>query len=738
MKVIIYIFLLYQLAGPCHSWKSSIANWKYLRRDFSSHPVQTKCYRYRFEIASQTTQYDEQSTLLPISVPANITNLYLGFSQIKTFLNIATPFFAEDKTARGSLIGVIALTFLNSGVSVAFSYISRDFYNALNARNQPEFYEKIELFFAALVIAVPVTVYYRFLREKLALYWREALTTRVLKKYYANRTFYVLETMHNIDNPDQRISEDISSFTRTSLSFLITLLTSAIDLFSFSAILYQINPSLFLAIILYAGIGSFITTNLGRKLVGLNYDQLIKEANFRFALIRTRENAEAIALYDPDAQLELQGLCQIFQQVLSNQLGIVTVQRNLEYFTTAYRYLVQILPSLIVAPLYFQGKVELGSISQSYGAFNHILGDFSLIINSFESLSAFSAGLTRLNTFLKRIEEGGWSAALDVKDEEELGLDSQAIKLSGADKIRLVERIATPAPEMAAHSLLECSNLTVLTPDASRVLIGAIPTAKGDLRGVNAVLKRGDRVLIVGPSGAGKSSFIRAISGLWQVGFGTVTWWCDPPSTQPPTEGPLSTDDSLDIQLPKDVFFLPQKPYNFMGTLRQQIQYPSIKSQSSTLSAAEEEAEDGKLLELLRDVRLGDLAARVGGGNERAGLSAILDWSNVLSLGEQQRLAFARVLFNRPATVVLDEATSALDLATEKQMYSLLRDYGTTYLSVGHRPSLLRYHDTKLVLLGAGQDIVMTAIDHGSEDPLIDLSDANTMTINVKPNAMVI
>jgi len=239
-----------------------------------------------------------------VNTTAQIENLSLSFSQLLPFLKIAKPFFFEDKVARNSLIGVTALTLLNSGVSVAFSYISRDFYNALNSKNEAVFYEKIELFFAALVIAVPISVYFRFLREKLSLYWREALTRRVLDQYYADRTFFVIETLRNVDNPDQRITEDIRQFTRASLDFFITLFTSFIDLLSFSAILFQIYPGLFVAIIAYAGVGSVVTTNLGQSLVGLNYKRLIKEADFRFSLIRTRENAEAIAFYDSNAALE--------------------------------------------------------------------------------------------------------------------------------------------------------------------------------------------------------------------------------------------------------------------------------------------------------------------------------------------------------------------------------------------------------------------------------------------------
>lgn len=288
------------------------------------------------------------------------TNLSLSLAQLEPFLKIAVPFFKNDATARRSLLSVVGLTLLNSGVSVAFSYISRDFYNALNVRNEELFYEKIELFFGALVIAVPISVFYRYTRERLSIYWREALTADVLDKYYSNRTYYILETVRDIDNPDQRISEDIRRFTSTSLDFFITLFTSVIDLFSFSAILFQIYPPLFVAIVAYAGVGSVITTKLGRSLVSLNYDRLQREADFRFSLLRTRENAEAIAFYDQRAAAERANVWTLFKSALETQLGIAMAQRDLEYFTTSYRYIVQILPSLIVAPLYFANKVELG------------------------------------------------------------------------------------------------------------------------------------------------------------------------------------------------------------------------------------------------------------------------------------------------------------------------------------------------------------------------------------------
>jgi vitamin B12/bleomycin/antimicrobial peptide transport system ATP-binding/permease protein len=591
---------------------------------------------------------------------SNFTDLQLGISQLKPFLNIAVPFFKDDKTARNSLIGVVALTLLNSGVSVAFSYISRDFYNALNARDEAVFYEKIELFFAALLIAVPISVSYRFLREKLSLYWREALTAKVLDKYYAYRTYYQIETLREIDNPDQRISEDVRAFTRTSLDFFITLFTAVIDLFSFSAILYQIYPGLFAAIIAYAGVGSIVTTQLGRSLVGLNYEKLLREADFRFALIRTRENAEAIAFYDSDAKREQALIWTLFKDVLENQLGIVIAQRNLEVFTTSYRYLVQILPSLIVAPLYFAKKVELGTISQSYGAFNHILGDFSILINQFESLSAFSAGLTRLSTFLDKLENSSWAAS---------GYPSG----NGTEIFQKpLFSIKTQHPVFSRDDVvLSVKNLTLLTPDGKRTLLGAISGSvktgssdsvpvplNGDSHplGIDFSLGRGDRVLVVGPSGAGKSSFIRAISGLWRVGYGDVTWFS---SFQPgaavtvtASQEPIIEDITSNQSAPKDVFFLPQKPYNLLGSLREQIMYPAVEAPvnvtSGTIGAIQMRIRaqelDMTLLEILKKVKLDSLASRMGGGDDLAGLSVFSDWSKV-SLLHSEQLRMNRNLF---------------------------------------------------------------------------------------------
>lgn len=590
-----------------------------------------------------------------------IDSLSLGLQQLQPFLDIAIPFFRSDPEARKSLLALSAITLLNSGVSVAFSYISRDFYNALNQREEGLFYEKVSMFFIALVVAVPVSVYYRYIRERLSIYWREALSRSMLQSYFSQRMYYSIETLREIDNPDQRIAEDIQAFTRTSLAFFITIFTSIIDLVSFAAILYNIYPTLFLVIIVYAGAGSLITTNLGRSLLSLNYQLLVKEANFRFQLFRVRENVESIAFYDDKALLEQKNTWDVFQQVISNQLDIAKVQRNLEYFTTSYRYLIQILPSLILAPLYFQHQIEFGTISQSFSAFNHVLSDFSIIINQFEALSGFTAGLSRLSTFLDRLQP-------QLSSEEMMQNATSTIEMQISSN-PLISR-------NGQRMLLQCSNLTIRTPDNERVILGDVRVTDDEKevgRGVDIAIPIDCKMLIVGPSGAGKSSFLRAIAGLWRNGGGEITWDSSLADAQSHSNS-LSQSNSIK-EAPKAVFFLPQKPYNIIGDLRSQIMYPSFLNEQSynvtqlysssglanpsdtnsivTPSKVLSDS-DEKFIQILRDVKLDGLAERVGNGNALKGLRIEKDWSKMLSMGEQQRLAFARVLYNKPKLVVLD------------------------------------------------------------------------------------
>jgi len=236
-----------------------------------------------------------------------------------TFWSMAYPYYRESQSGRRLFYGMLVLLFMNSGVSVAFSYVSKDFWNALSTKDTVEFYNMMRKFGLALVVGAPVAVLYRFQREQLAVHWREWMTDRTLQLYNSNRVYYALERdifstdtdgengmeitttkkgeATLIDNPDQRITEDVRTFTAFSLQLFIELARSLIDLVSFSFILYSIQPQLFATIIGYAFFGTVTTTFLGRSLLPLNFSKLRAEADLRYLLVRQRENAESIAFY---------------------------------------------------------------------------------------------------------------------------------------------------------------------------------------------------------------------------------------------------------------------------------------------------------------------------------------------------------------------------------------------------------------------------------------------------------
>lgn len=514
---------------------------------------------------------------------------------------------------------LLLLSLCVSGLNVIISYVGNFFSTALADKDQPTFWRYLYVYAGVFVVGTPIVVIYSYTQDLLGLFWREWMTDKFLGQYFQNKAYYEINSEEDIDNPDQRISEDIRSFTRTSLSFLLIILGSIIDVISFTGILWSISQFLSLFLIGYAIFGTIVTIFYGRRLIALNFNQLRREADFRYGLVHVRDNAESIAFYRGEDQ-EMGQVQRRFTEVVRNFSLLIGWQRNLGYFTTGYNYAIVILPSLIMAPLYFSGRVQFGDITQAGFAFSQVLSAFSIIVTQIESLSAFAAGVNRLETF-----------------KEALEVDSQ-LQPDVAQTIEVVE-----APRLALD------NVTLLTPKGQRTLV----------RDLSATLQPGQGLVIVGQSGVGKSSLLRAVAGLWNTGNGTIV-------------RPNLTE----------MLFLPQRPYMVLGTLRDQLLYPNISSN----------VDEDVLHRVLQQVNLGDLPERVGG------FETELDWADVLSLGEQQRLAFARLLMTQPHYAVLDEATSALDLKNEQLLYQKLRDHTTNFISVGHRASLLRYHDYVLEL----------------------------------------
>ncbi|MCS7292903.1 MAG: ABC transporter ATP-binding protein/permease [Gloeomargarita sp. SKYBB_i_bin120] len=536
------------------------------------------------------------------------------------------------------LLGLLLfLSFAVNGANVSLSYIFRFIDTALGAKDQPTFWLNLTLYGVLIIAAIPILVGYRYIRLKLGLFWREWLTHHFLQEYLSHRSYYELDSNSShteIDNPDQRISEDIRSFTSVTLSFLLDILDTVLTLLSFTAILYSISKPLTWGLIVYATVGTVIAVLAGRRLIKINYDQLRYEADFRYGLVHVRDNAESIAFYRGEPQ-ELQQVTRRFAQVVRNFDLLILWQALIDLFQYGYNYFTRLVPYIIVAPLYFAGKTDLGTITQAYVAFMQVLGALSLVTNQIQQISSFAAGVNRLGAF----EE--------VLTQHQMHWG----KPSPNGRIQTEE-----ANQLRIHKM------TLLTPNSEQELV----------RDLTVHLAPDERLLIVGASGVGKSSILRAVAGLWTNGSGVIV------------------RPAID-----EMLFLPQRPYMVLGTLREQLLYPKN----------DERLTDAQLQRVLEQVNLGYLTARFN-------WDEILDWPTVLSLGEQQRLAFARLLLYRPRYAILDEATSALDVANERHLYQQLQATQVVYLSVGHRPTLVDYHQKVLELLGEGRWQMWSADDY--------------------------
>jgi putative ATP-binding cassette transporter len=321
------------------------------------------------------------------------------------FVMLGRPFFRSEVRWRavGLLVLLVVLLLGVSSMNVVNSFLGRDFMTAVAERELGRFYVCAALYAAGFVLATVVAVFYRFTEERLGLLWRQWLTKHLTDRYLADGACERVNRRGDIDNPDQRIAEDLRNVTTNSLSLLLILLNSTLTLFAFSGILWSITPWLFLIGAGYALCGSLATILLGRRLLHLNVVQLRKEADLRYELIQAREQCgQAGGASGATWAARVAGRV---QGVVDNMRRIIGVNRNLGFFTTGYNYMIQIIPILLVAPLYIAGKIEFGQVTQSAMAFSHVLGAFSLLITEFGRITTFAAEISRLGTLCDALEE---------------------------------------------------------------------------------------------------------------------------------------------------------------------------------------------------------------------------------------------------------------------------------------------------------------------------------------------
>jgi putative ATP-binding cassette transporter len=547
---------------------------------------------------------------------------------------IGPYWFSEDRwAARGLLLAVVLLTLGTVYLTVLLNQWNNTFYSALQDKDLAAFRRQLFRVTWLIGIFIVLAVYQAYLTQMLEIRWRRWLNDRYLRAWLADRAYYRMQLVaRETDNPDQRIAEDVHLLAAHTLGLFSGGLRAIVTLVNFVAILWGLSGTFTVPVgvftitipgsmvwvaILYATAGTWLTDWLGRPLVRLNFDRQRYEADYRFSLVRFRENTEGVALYRGEAH-EFRSFRKRFEHVVGNWWGIMRRQKRMAYFTSGYGLGAWIVPSIVAAPRYFRGELGLGGLMQTTQAFQQVQDALSFFIQSYKELAAWSAVIERLAGFERALEH--------VRHHTTDG------------GVRLAEGRPT-------HLSVEGVDLDL--PDGQPLMAN-----------INFSLVRGETVLLAGASGSGKSTLVRAIAGIWPFGRGK-------------------------IHVPEGarVLFLPQRPYLPIGALREVVSYPMSGGG----------VEDKTLREALEAVGLTEIAGRL---DEEA------NWALQLSPGEQQRLAFARTLVQKPGWLFLDEATSALDETTEARLYRLVRERlpETMVFSIGHRATLELFHARRLMV----------------------------------------
>jgi putative ATP-binding cassette transporter len=451
-------------------------------------------------------------------------------STLAIIWRLARPyFFSEDRWAGRALLGtVITIELSIVAINVMLNQWNNRFYNALQERNWDAFISELGFFCILATIYIVLAVYQLYLNQWLQIRWRRWTTQHYLDHWLAGANHYRMQLLGDAaDNPDQRIAEDINLFIDRTLTITVGLLSAIVTLFSFVVILWTLSAAaplhlfgasfaipgyLVWAALLYAAVGTTLTHLIGWPLIALNFRQQRFEADFRFNLVRVRENSEQIALLGGETA-ERERLLDRFGYIVGNFLLIMQRTKQLTFLTSGYTQISIVFPFIVISPAYFAGAVQLGGLMQTASAFTSVQGALSFIVNAYRSLAEWRAVIARLDGFNIAAERARAAAT------------------------------ATPAIVVSAREgrdRVEIDDLLVRLPQGTALI------AANDI-----AIAAGERVLLTGPSGAGKSTLLRAIAGTWPFGAGT-------------------------IRVPKGakLMALPQRPYFPIGTLAAAVTYP--------------------------------------------------------------------------------------------------------------------------------------------------------------------
>ena len=503
------------------------------------------------------------------------------FSTLTIIWRLASPYFSsEDKwPGRILLAAVVAIELSIVGINVLLNSWNNSFYNALQDRNWDAFVYQLGYFCVLATAYIFLAVYQLYLNQWLQIRWRRWLTRAYLEKWLAGSNHYRMQLLGDAaDNPDQRIAEDVKQFIdagATGIGILpigLSLLNATVTLASFAVILWNLSATaplhvfgisidipgyLLWAALIYAILGTTFTHLIGRALIALNFQQQRYEADFRFNLVRVRENSEQIALLNGE-RAERDRLLLRFANVVSNWMAIMSRQKKLTFLTAGYSQAAVVFPYIMVSPAYFAGAVQLGGLMQTANAFGQVQGALSVFVNVYRQLAE-------------------WRAVVE--------------RLSGFDRSIAVARDAAVTPPVIALTTTDANVITL--QDLSVRLPNSVPLISAE----NISIKLGERVLVSGPSGAGKSTLFRALAGVWPFGEGAIT-----------------------IPKNARMMILPQRPYFPIAPLAAAVAYPAEPGQFDAATIArlisavglpalvpriEEEAHWNRMLSLGEQQRLG-------------------------------------------------------------------------------------------------------------------------------------